>query len=150
MLAAFDLNILLYSLMEPASVKGTVAQDLIERAGVDGAIVPAQVLGEVLAVVRRRRPDLFGLAVRTVDSFAETFRIAPTDRDLMLGAAAMAERYRLQVWDSVICVAAAKAGATHLLSEDLQDGAMLDGVRVINPFDPANANVVDRLLPAFR
>jgi len=150
MLAAFDSNILLYSLMEPASAKGTVARGLIERAGVDSAIVPAQVLGEVLAVVRRRRPDLFALAVRTVESFAETFRIAPTDCDGMLRAAAMAERHRLQVWDSVICVAAAKVGATHLLSEDLQDGALLHGVRVLNPFDPTNAGVIDRLLPAFR
>ena len=37
-------------------------------------------------------------------------------------------RQRLPLRDAVICVASLQAGATHLLSEDMQDGAGLDGL----------------------
>lgn len=148
MLAAFDSNILLYGLMEPTSAKGIVSLDLVERGGVANAIVPAQVLGEVLAVVRRRRPDLFGLAIETVEALTRAFHIAPTERDVMLRAAALAERHRLQVWDSVICMAAAKAGATHLLSEDMQDGFLSMDLVIVDPFVEGNRSLLARLLPS--
>ena len=38
------------------------------------------------------------------------------------------------------------AGAEWLLTEDLQDGAPINGVRLLNPFLPENATVLDLLL----
>ena len=62
-------------------------------------------------------------------------------------ASALAEAHRMQLWDCVVCAASAHTGARALLTEDMQDGRMLDGLRLINPFAPANAGAIDALLP---
>jgi hypothetical protein len=39
------------------------------------------------------------------------------------------------------------AGVRHLLTEDLQDGFELGGVKFVNPFEAANNRLVDEVLP---
>jgi predicted nucleic acid-binding protein len=47
----------------------------------------------------------------------------------------LAERYQLSVYDSMIVSAALSAECDVLLSEDLQDGLLIDGrLRVLKPF----------------
>jgi predicted nucleic acid-binding protein len=50
------------------------------------------------------------------------------------------DRYQLSFWDALIVAAAKAAGCGYLLTEDLQDGQDLDGVKVLNPFlsEPAS------------
>jgi predicted nucleic acid-binding protein len=147
MAIAFDTSVLLYALLEPTTAKGETALDLIERSALANAIIPAQVLGEILAVVRRRRPAFFDLAMSTVADFASSFQIAPTDSDVVLRAGSLASRHRLQVWDAVICAASLGVGATHLLSERIHDDVSLAGLTIINPFAVANRRLLEQLLP---
>jgi predicted nucleic acid-binding protein len=42
--------------------------------------------------------------------------------------------HALSYWDSLVVAAAARAGCACILTEDLDDGAIFDGVRVENPF----------------
>ncbi len=44
--------------------------------------------------------------------------------------------HHLNIWDAMIFAAAAEAGCDVLLSEDMQDGFLWGGVRVISPFQP--------------
>ena len=61
-------------------------------------------------------------------------------RPIQLGAAvldgawAVEQRYGLSFWDSLIVSAAQLANCEYLLTEDLQEGQSLNGVRVLNPF----------------
>jgi len=50
------------------------------------------------------------------------------------------DRYQLSFWDALIVAAAKAAGCAFLLTEDLQAGQDLDGVKVLNPFltEPAS------------
>ena len=41
---------------------------------------------------------------------------------------------RLSYWDSLIVETALSAGADVLFTEDLQDGQIIEGLRVVNPF----------------
>ena len=50
------------------------------------------------------------------------------------GARAIQDRFGLGWWDSLVVSAAQTAGCALLLTEDLNHGQMLDGVRVISPF----------------
>jgi predicted nucleic acid-binding protein len=56
------------------------------------------------------------------------------DAALVLVTAAAARRWQLSLWDALIVEAARRAGATTLLTEDLQHGMDFDGVVVQNPF----------------
>ena len=44
------------------------------------------------------------------------------------------DRFRLFWWDALIVAAAQASECTVLLTEDLQDGQLLDGLRVVDPF----------------
>lgn len=132
-LIAFDSNILLYAELKSASAKGMLAESLIGHC-VGRSVIAAQALGEVLAVVRRRLPKAYGEACRQVDDYRETVTVIPTDGEIIVAAARFAERYRLQFWDAVIWQASRKGGATILLTEDMQDGFAVDGMRALNPF----------------
>ncbi len=50
------------------------------------------------------------------------------------GAWAVQERFGLSWWDALIVSTAQSAGCRFLLSEDLQDGQELAGLRVLSPF----------------
>ena len=49
-------------------------------------------------------------------------------------AAGLADQARISFWDALIVVAAARAGAAVLYTEDLNDGQDILGVRISNPF----------------
>ena len=145
---AFDTNVLVYAELEPGTDKGDLAGSLIERAAIHQAIIPAQVLGEFLAVIRRKRRELFPGACELVIELTSLFKIAGTDATVMRSATELAQRHRLQFWDAVICTASLEAGATHLLSEDMQDGSTFAGLTIVDPFTAANAQLLGRLLPS--
>jgi predicted nucleic acid-binding protein len=129
---ALDTNVLVYAVLERRSEKGERCAALIKAAG--GGVIPVQVLGEFLNVVRRRRPAMLDVALGTVDAYRLTFDIVPTEHDTLLAAAAFARRYTLQFWDAVIWQVSARSGATVLLSEDMQDGFAVGEMRVVGPF----------------
>ena len=53
---------------------------------------------------------------------------------MMQHALDIKKRYQTSYWDAAILAAAASAGCTTLLSEDLNNGQNYDFVCVINPF----------------
>jgi predicted nucleic acid-binding protein len=46
----------------------------------------------------------------------------------------IADQAKLSFWDALVVVAAARAGATVLYTEDMNDGQEVLGVRISNPF----------------
>ena len=142
---ALDSNILIYAELEPESDKGQRAADQILRVASD-CVIPAQVLGEYLRFIQRRAPRAFGDAIRQAAIYRAAFLIPSTTDDVVKIAAEMANAHGLQLWDCVVCAAAAQAGAKVLLTEDMQDGRVLDGLRLINPFAEANEAALVALL----
>ena len=56
------------------------------------------------------------------------------DATLLWAARTASLRYALSWWDALIVVAAQASQCAFLLTEDLQDGQDLDGIRIIDPF----------------
>lgn len=131
--ATLDSNILVYAALEPGSDKGRRAADVIKRAA-GGGVLATQALLEFVAVVRRRAPHAVAHAVAQVDAWVATFETAPTTTAVMRDALRLVQGERFQVWDAVIFAAARQAGATLFLSEDMQDGRTLAGMRIVDPF----------------
>jgi predicted nucleic acid-binding protein len=142
---AFDSNILIYAELEPDSKKGKQSADLILRAARDG-VIPIQVLGEYLRFVQRRAPAAFEGAIWQVSIYQAAFLTPPTTDAVINRASEMARAHRMQLWDRVIRIASIEAGAKVLITEDMQDGRTIDGLRLINPFAAANAEAIDALL----
>lgn len=58
----------------------------------------------------------------------------PIDTPTLRRARLVQNRHRLSWRDALVVAAARKQGCATLLTEDLQDGALLDSVRIRNPF----------------
>lgn len=141
---ALDSNILIYAELEPDSEKGKRAADLILRTAQDG-VIPVQVLGEFLRFVQRRMPVAFEEAIRQASIYRTAFLTPPSTDSIIERAAEIARAHHMQFWDCVVCAASADAGAKVLLTEDMQDGRILGGLRLLNPFAEANVKAIESL-----
>jgi predicted nucleic acid-binding protein len=142
---ALDSNILIYAELEPDSDKGKRCIDLILRAAHDG-VIPAQVLAEYLRFVQRRVPAAFEEAIRQAHTYQTAFLTPPTTAGIIDRASDLAHAHRLQFWDCVVCAVSIQAGAKALLTEDMQGGPVLHGLRLLNPFAAANTQAIDDML----
>ena len=144
---SFDTNILVYAAVENPDERHRYAVALVERA------------------IRSRH------CTQTLQSLAEFFNattrragIAPTDaaaivagwrRVVPVEAANIADlnhamravrEYRLSFWDALLWATVRRAGVAVLVSEDFQDGSVIEGVRFANPFIAANESVITAAL----
>ena len=132
-----DTNVLLYAYDQDAGEKRARAADALrglwrERRGV----LSTQVLQEFYVNARRKlaRPLSREAAERVLRRYGAWPVVVAEVADVLV-AVGLEKRHRLSFWDALIVVAAARAGATVLLSEDLNAGQVIEGVRVVNPFE---------------
>lgn len=97
-----------------------------------------QVLNEYFVTVTRKlsRPLDAAEAWDDVRCYLAWAPVA-VDAAMLVRGREIQKCHGLSWWDSLIVAAAAVSGASVLLSEYLQHGVVLDGVRVVNPFREA-------------
>jgi predicted nucleic acid-binding protein len=131
-----DTNVLAYAHDRSETDKQPVARAHLEALWRDrtGAL-STQVLQELYVVATRKlgQPMERATARRLVGLYAE-WPVVHVDVPLILAASELEEHHTLSFWDALIVEAARRAGAARLLTEDLQDGREIAGVRITNPF----------------
>jgi len=131
-----DSNVLVYSVDEsPAEkVKHAQAVELLTRDAED-LVVSTQVLQEFYVVTTRKlqNPLSEDRAARAVRGLAK-LDVIGVDVPLVLAAVETSRTARISLWDALIIEAASRAGCERVLSEDLNAGQVLCGVRIENPF----------------
>lgn len=128
-----DTNILVYLFDGDAPEKQARAAEVITDSSHD-LVVSTQVLGEFYVVVTRKlaRPLDNRTAALAVDRFGE-FVVVPADAAMVRAAIETSSRSQLPYWDALIVEAAHSAGCDRIMTEDLDDGATIRGVRITNP-----------------
>lgn len=130
-----DTNVLLYAV-------STAEQERAKRATADAILsardlaLSTQVLQEFyVQATRETRSDRLThqQAADLVTSFTR-FPVQPITVAVVQAAMATRARFQLSYWDAAIIEAARVMGCDVVLSEDLQAGQDIDGVRVENPF----------------
>jgi predicted nucleic acid-binding protein len=133
-LAFFDTNILVYTDDALSPEKHTRAIELFTDHRQRGAaVISLQVLQEYYATVTRKLGFDAGLAQRKVEVLAQGNVVRLEARDV-IAAIELHRLTRISFWDAMIVQAARLAGTSVLYTEDLQHGAVLGGVPVVNPF----------------
>jgi predicted nucleic acid-binding protein len=135
--AAFvDTNILVYAMAGDDLLRAPVAQTLIKRLMTEKTFrTSTQVLQELFVTLTRkgRKPSSADEALRYLDRLA-AYPIVTLDYGAIRAAGELSARETLSFWDALIVIAAVRARAERLYSEDLQDGRVILGVRIVNPF----------------
>jgi predicted nucleic acid-binding protein len=137
-----DSNVIVYRFDSHDIRKQAVAVELLRNAlAASDAAISFQVVQEVLNTVTRRLTPPFNAdeARQLLSSvLVPLWRVMPTPA-LYERALDTQSRFRYSFYDSLIIAAALEAGCTRLLSEDLQAGQNVDGLRIEDPFASAGS-----------
>ncbi len=130
-----DTNILIYAHDVDAGDRHwrakAVVKSLWETAG---GMLSAQVLSEFYVHVTRKIPSpLEPARARSIIEPYLSWKVQILGPESVLAASELQQRHRISYWDALIVHAAVSGGASILYSEDLSDGQMIEGVRIVNP-----------------
>jgi predicted nucleic acid-binding protein len=126
----FDSNVLLYFASADAA-KADRAEALMKAGGT----ISVQVLNEMAAVMRRKFGYGWGDVASILATVRRAFKVMPLGVETHERGLALAQRYRLGIFDAMIAAAALEAGCEILWSEDMQHGLVVDRrLTVRNPF----------------
>lgn len=129
-----DSNVLLYCDDSASPAKQQKALDLILEHKQNGTgAVSLQVLQEYFVNVTRKLGLDPGLARKKVEVYARFRLVEPSVSDV-LAAIDLHRLHGFSFWDALVIRCAKQSGCRVLLTEDMQHGQVIDGVRIVNPF----------------
>jgi predicted nucleic acid-binding protein len=129
-----DTNVLVYADDKSAAAKQTVSLNLVAAHRQSGSgVVSLQVLQEYFVTVTRKLGVDPEVARRKVELLAE-FDVATPEVADILAAIDLHRLHALSFWDALILRSAKQSGCSVILSEDMQHGREIDGMRIVNPF----------------
>jgi len=130
-----DTNVLIYAHDTDANAKHLAAKSILRQLWSErkGALSP-QVLQEFYVNVTKKIPHpLSKESARLVVSTYAIWCIETTSVEV-LNAFRIEDESRIGFWDALIVASALKSGANRILSEDLNAGQTIAGIRIENPF----------------
>ncbi len=117
--------------------KRDISSQLVNRAIVEGCgIISYQVVQECVYVLLKdnKTPLPQALLETYLSKVLLPLCLAHSTQQLYLSALAVKIRYSFHWYDSLIVAAALETHCNVLYSEDLQDGQVIDGLAIKNPF----------------
>src|SRR5579872_3766930 len=106
------------------------------RASRRDCVLTPQSLSEFFHATTRKRLVPSTDAAEQVSDWIDLFAITPgVSPSGLLRAVEAATAGRFQFYDALLLATAREAGCAAVVSEDMADGAELNGVRVVAPFD---------------
>lgn len=135
-----DTNILVYAYDATEGFKRDRAQLVLRRLGTAGrgALTP-QILGEFfVTALRKAEPKLSAAQLQlSVTNYARSWTILDLTANVVTEAIRGVVTYDLPYWDALIWACAKLNDVPVVLSEDFNTGALIEGVRFLNPIPPS-------------
>lgn len=130
-----DTNVLIYGYDIDAGAKHQTAKRLLSELWTGGTgVLSTQVLQEFYVNVTRKIPHPIPKpSARLIVTNYTVWCINTTAAEIS-AAFQIEDQSRIGFWDAFIVAAALKSGAARILSEDLNAGQAIAGIRIENPF----------------
>ena len=131
-----DTNILVYAHDSTDQRKSAIAQQVIFK-GIrsESAVVSTQVLSEFFVTITKKIEKSIGIdeAKKEIE-LLRVMKVVEIEVEMITRAIDMHKNHQLSYWDSLIIVAALRAGCTQLYTEDLNPGQSFQNLTIVNPF----------------
>ncbi len=131
---ALDTNVLAYAEGVNGAAMKKIALELVDKLPHASVVLPVQTLGELFQILLRKAGRSAQDARSAILTWRDAFALIETSAAAVLAASDLVVHHQLNFWDAVILAAAAEAGCHLLLSEDMQNGFVWQGVTIVNPF----------------
>lgn len=140
-----DTNILIYAYDTSNPDKQTAALQTLDRLVTSGTgVISTQVLAEFFVMVTsdRKFPNALSIveAGNRIQNYILAWEVVEVTGAIVLEAIRGVKEYQLSFWDAQIWATAKLNQIPVVYSEDFNVGAIIEGVRFINPLDPPNFN----------
>jgi predicted nucleic acid-binding protein len=131
-----DTNILVYAHDADAGEKhAAAAQAVTDLWESRNGILSTQVLQELyITLTRKVAAPVTGDVVRRLIRNYMTWELVLNDGAIILHAGEIGDSYQLSFWDGLIVAAAYSKNAAIILTEDMNHGQVVEGIRIENPF----------------
>lgn len=131
-----DTNILVYAHDLDAGHKYERAAGIVKSLWEQGTgVISVQVLQEFYVNVTRKIPEPLPLThARGLIGAYSAWQVEVPAAETVIMASEIQQRNQLSFWDAMILATAMTGGVESLLTEDLNHGQILEGVRIENPF----------------
>ena len=130
-----DTNILVYAMdgADPLKQKQSrfLLQELQENSNT--GVISTQVLQEFY-VTATKKLNLDPILVKSILRAFENFEVVVIGPDLIESAVDCSVLTQISFWDALVVVSAESACCERILSEDLNSGQIIRGVKIANPF----------------
>ncbi len=130
-----DTNILIYALDKQAKIRHKKAVRIIQKSLSLNCILTLQALSEFYYACTRKGLMPVKDALAQVKDWQTLFPIALAKPHTLTRAILSVERYPLGFWDAMLLETARGAGVSILFTEDLQDQQVIEGIKIVNPFN---------------
>jgi predicted nucleic acid-binding protein len=127
-----DSNVFLYRVDGRHPAKRAAASERLQEWR-DSIVISAQVLQEFYWVATRKLEISPNNARLMVQELASA-QVVPADERLVLAAVDTAAKSQISFWDALVVEAAVRGKCSLILTEDLNHGEIIRGVRIENPF----------------
>ena len=127
-----DSNIWLYTLLdEQDAQKANLAKLVIQQNNI---VISTQVINEICVnLIRKAKFDEAKIQA-LIESLYNRYPVVPINREALLKASELRQRYQFSFWDSLIVACTLAADATILYSEDMDTSLTVEGrLRIANP-----------------
>ena len=129
-----DTNVLVYTLDQHDPVKQQACRAILRQLqGRDRAVISTQVMQEFF-VVATRKLGIDPLQAKSILKSLENLEVVAVSPTLVYEAIDCSLLNQISFWDALVVVSAESARCALILSEDLNDGQVIKGVEVRNPF----------------
>ena len=129
-----DSNIWVYLFSDDADHKTKVVEKYLADNAVQLVFITScQVVNEVCNVLKRHGFSEEKIRV-VIEEITHICIVQDLSKEICLLASKLREKYSFSFWDSIIVSTAKTAGCSLLISEDMQDELVIDGLRIKNIF----------------
>ncbi len=132
-----DTNVLVYAYDVTDPIKqGRAINVLTTLSTNQTGSLSAQILGEFfVTVIRRIAPPLsLAEAEMSIVRYRRSWTIFDITDTTVAEGIRIVQRESISYWDALVVATARLNRVPYILSEDMSDGALVEGVRVLNPF----------------
>jgi predicted nucleic acid-binding protein len=131
-----DTNVLVYVSDDSEPLKQRIAAQIMRQLAERRQPIGLQVIGELQNALRRKLRHTPAAAAGAARHVLQSFDIFSPTETAAGEALTLLAAGRLSYWDALLVLSAAEVGVIALLSEDMQNGAVIGGVEIVNPFGP--------------
>jgi len=131
--AFIDTNVFIYYQRSDDNIKHKISEDVI---GFFDCVVSTQVINEICSLLTRKYPTPLSEIKKYIADIIDSSDLIIITYSLIEKALGLCNKYSISYYDALMVAAALEANCKYLISEDMQDGLVIENkLQILNIYE---------------